>query len=165
MPLICPPGFVCNKEGLIFPETLCRVGHICLGGVMTGTDNKKRSCFIATAIEQCPNGVYYDKQFKNFTAMQFDMYFYGENVCCMNGTEIHNYVLALGRSLNQKEVFMSYAYIVNITGNYIGKKFYHLWDGMRIIDKAAFRDGFNDSDRLPVPVRKHRETILRYFYN
>ena len=60
---------------------------------------------------------------------------------------------------------MSYAYIINITGSIIGKKFYYLWDGMRIIDKAAFRDTFNDSDRLPVPVRKHRETILRYFYN
>ena len=68
---------------------------------MTGTDNKKRSCFIATAIEQCPNGVYYDKKsHPNFAALKFDMYFYGENVCCMNGTEIHNYMLAMGRSLN-----------------------------------------------------------------
>ena len=60
---------------------------------------------------------------------------------------------------------MSYAYIINITGSYLGKKFYHLWDGMRIIDKAAFRDKFNESDLFPVPVRKHRELILRYFYN
>ena len=109
--------------------------------------------------------MYYDKAIKNFTAMKFDMYFYGENVCCMNGTEVHNYMLALGRSVNLKEVFMSYAYIINITGSTIGRRFFHLWDGMRIIDKAAFRDTFNESDRFPVPVRKHRELILRYFYN
>jgi len=60
---------------------------------------------------------------------------------------------------------MSYAYIINITGSIFGRRFIHLWDGMRILDKAAFRDKFNESDRLPVPVRKHRELILRYFYN
>jgi hypothetical protein len=37
MPLQCPAGFACNKEGLILPETLCRAGSICTGGVMTGT--------------------------------------------------------------------------------------------------------------------------------
>jgi hypothetical protein len=60
---------------------------------------------------------------------------------------------------------MSYAYIVNTTGYFIGRKYFFTWDGMRIIDKAAFREGFNESDRLPIPVRKHREMILRYFYN
>jgi hypothetical protein len=60
---------------------------------------------------------------------------------------------------------MSYGYIINITGSIIGKKFLHLWDGMRIIDKAAFKHGFNASDKFPIPVRKHREMILRYFYN
>jgi hypothetical protein len=43
---------------------------------------------------------------------------------------------------------MSYGYIINITGSYIGKKFLHLWDGMRIVDKAAFKNGFNDSDKF-----------------
>jgi hypothetical protein len=41
---------------------------------------------------------------------------------------------------------MSYAYIVNITGTTIGKKFFYLWDGMRIVDKAAYRVGFIDED-------------------
>ncbi len=69
MPLLCPPGFVCNKEGLIFPETLCKTGHICLGGVMTGTENKKRSCFISTTASSCPHGKFYSKEVeKTFSA-------------------------------------------------------------------------------------------------
>lgn len=43
--------------------------------------------------------------------------------------------------------------------------FYYDWDGMRIIDKAAFKHKFNSSDKFPVPVRKHRELIISYFYN
>lgn len=34
---------------------------------------------------------------------------------------------------------------------------------MRIVDKAAYKIGFNNSDRLPIPVRKHRDTIIKYF--
>jgi hypothetical protein len=120
MPLYCPPGFVCNKEGLIYPETLCRVGHICLGSVMTGTDNKKRSCFMASTLSACPNGKYYVKEDKH-AGLKFDNYFYGENLCCMNGTEIHNYIVALGKANLQKDVFQSYAFIVNTTGSIINK--------------------------------------------
>lgn len=98
MPLYCPPGFVCNKEGLIYPETLCRVGHICLGGVMTGTDNKKRSCYISSTLESCPNGRFYENSVIDNVSKFFPNYFYGENVCCMNGTEVHNYIVALGRA-------------------------------------------------------------------
>ena len=47
----------------------------------------------------------------------------------------------------------------------INKVFYWDWDGMRIVDKAAFKHKFNDSDKFPVPVRKHREVIISYFYN
>ncbi len=65
---------------------------------MTGTDNKKRSCFIASTLDQCPNGVFYDQKLKVNNVSRFDMYFYGENVCCMNGTEVHNYLLAMGRA-------------------------------------------------------------------
>ena len=139
MPLYCPPGFVCNKEGLIFPEILCRVGHICLGGVMTGTDNKKRSCFIASTLSSCPNGRFYDRKDGNFSSLKFDNYFYGENVCCMNGTEIHNYIVALGKANLQKDVFQSYAYIVNTTGTIRNKVFTNFWDGMRIVEKAYNR--------------------------
>lgn len=40
-----------------------------------------------------------------------------------------------------------------------------MWDGMRIVDKAAYKIGFNASDRLPIPIRKHRDTIIKYFHN
>jgi hypothetical protein len=40
-----------------------------------------------------------------------------------------------------------------------------MWDGMRIIDKAASRQGFNSADKFSVPNRKHREIVLSYFYN
>jgi len=60
---------------------------------------------------------------------------------------------------------MSYGYIINKTGEFRGKVFYWMWDGMRIVDKAAYKLKFNDSDRFPIPIRKHREMIIRYFYN
>lgn len=62
-------------------------------------------------------------------------------------------------------MFRSYGYIVNTTGTYISKTFYWMWDGMRIVDKAAYRAKFNDSDKFGVPNRKHREIILSYFFN
>jgi hypothetical protein len=39
---------------------------------------------------------------------------------------------------------------------------------MRIIEKAYNRSqklGFTSDDQLPIPVRKHRELLLKYFYN
>jgi hypothetical protein len=50
IPFICPPGYACNKEGAIFPENLCKVGHVCLKGVMTATEVKSRSCFLTARI-------------------------------------------------------------------------------------------------------------------
>ncbi len=86
----------------------------------------------------------------------------------MNGTEIHNYIVALGKANLQKDVFQSYAFIVNTTGSIRNKAFVHFWDGMRIVEKAYNRTlkiGFIKEDLLPIPVRKHRELLLKYFYN
>lgn len=83
----------------------------------------------------------------------------------MNGTEVSNYVIALGKAVGNPDLFLSYGYIVNTTGQIIGGKFQWTWDGMRIVDKVAFRAPFNDSDRFYVPVRKHRELVLTYINN
>ena len=50
LPILCPPGYVCNKEGLILPDNLCKAGHICLGGVMSATAVKSRSCYMTFRI-------------------------------------------------------------------------------------------------------------------
>ena len=34
---------------------------------------------------------------------------------------------------------------------------------MRIIDKAVWKQGFNDSDKVLIPVKKHRDIIFGYF--
>ena len=60
LPQRCPKGMACNKEGSMFPETLCKVGHICLGDVMTATEVKKRSCRLVVQFGEenpCPYGV------------------------------------------------------------------------------------------------------------
>ena len=65
VPLSCPPGYSCNAEGIGTPETLCRVGHICLGGVSTGLRKFERSCEILESVGllvPCPEGVKYANQ-------------------------------------------------------------------------------------------------------
>ena len=62
LPLKCPPGYACNQEKLEYPINLCKIGHICLGGVMSGTTTTDRSCFILRkigVIEQCDGGITY----------------------------------------------------------------------------------------------------------
>jgi hypothetical protein len=44
VPEPCPPGYICNDQRLVTPELVCRPGHICLGGVESGTRIMERSC-------------------------------------------------------------------------------------------------------------------------
>ena len=62
VPISCPPGYSCNQEGIGFPETLCRVGHICPGGVATGLRKSERSCEVLEEVGllyPCREGVIY----------------------------------------------------------------------------------------------------------
>lgn len=44
LPILCPPGYACNQEGLSLPVNLCKIGHVCLRGVQSGTLAANRSC-------------------------------------------------------------------------------------------------------------------------
>jgi hypothetical protein len=44
LPLRCPAGYACNSEGLQHAVNICKIGHICLGGVISGTRMTDRSC-------------------------------------------------------------------------------------------------------------------------
>jgi hypothetical protein len=44
LPMLCPAGYACNQEGLTYPVNLCKIGHVCLGGVMSGTLAAERAC-------------------------------------------------------------------------------------------------------------------------
>ena len=62
------------------------------------------------------------------------------------------------------DYFIRYAYIINSTIINMGTINERLlWDGMRIVDKAVFKNGFNDSDQLLIPVKKHRDIIINFF--
>jgi len=37
-----------------------------------------------------------------------------------------------------------------------------LWDGMRIVDKALFKQSIEPTDQLAVPMRRHRDLIALY---
>ena len=70
----------CNREGEIYPETLCKVGHICLGGVMSGAEVKQRSCHLVVEFgdtDPCENGIryYYNSSYGN-SAKTLYKYFY-----------------------------------------------------------------------------------------
>jgi hypothetical protein len=71
----------------------------------------------------------------------------------------------LGAQINSKSQFQRYGYIMNTTGKMIQGKWVWMWDGMRVIDKVAYKQSFNTSDKLPIPNRKHRELLLMYFNN
>lgn len=72
LPVLCPPGYACNQEELAFPVNLCKIGHVCLGGVMSGTLAANRSCQILKTIggyDQCDGGVIYRvKEVPEFSA-------------------------------------------------------------------------------------------------
>jgi len=80
LPLTCPPGYACNQEELIFPENLCKIGHICLGGVMSGTLSANRSCGILQIIggyDQCTTGIGYTvKEVEEYSAQALPAYFF-----------------------------------------------------------------------------------------
>lgn len=83
LPELCPPGYACNQEGLVYPQNLCKIGHICLGGVMSGTLSSNRSCSILKTIggyDQCPNAILYKvKLINEFSAQALPAYFFERN--------------------------------------------------------------------------------------
>jgi hypothetical protein len=80
LPLPCPAGYACNSEQIFFPSNVCKIGHICLGGVMSGTLSAERACRILRNVggyDQCDYGVTYKvKEIVEFSAQAFPAYFF-----------------------------------------------------------------------------------------
>lgn len=86
MPHLCPAGYTCNEEGLVYPENLCKLGHICLQGVMSGTYAANRSCEILKNIDgtetcgisgaELDNVPYKSKNIPEYSAQALPAYFF-----------------------------------------------------------------------------------------
>ena len=108
LPLECPRGYACNEEGLIYPVNLCKIGHVCLGGVMSGTKAANRSCSILTTIsgyDQCDGGIIYKvKEIAEFSAQALPAYFFertdiGEgkvDACCWAAEAVASWIERIG---------------------------------------------------------------------
>jgi hypothetical protein len=81
MPIKCPPGYICNDEGLTIPINVCRIGHICFEEVASGLLQKERACQQLIIIDDkilCDSKIYYQKftsikyKFRNVTQLQTD---------------------------------------------------------------------------------------------
>jgi hypothetical protein len=112
VPLLCPPGYVCNKEGLITPDNLCRMGNICLGQVKSGLMQSERACFISNQVSDNPKdlckGVLYSSQNSTVVAAM-PQYFFNKTICCTNIHEIAKWIMRIGEAINEKEIFKTYA--------------------------------------------------------
>jgi hypothetical protein len=112
LPLPCPPGYVCNKEGLVTPDNLCRMGNICLGNVKSGLKQSERACFIANSVSEDPtdtcNGRLYSPENSTVVA-DMPTYFFNKTVCCINIYEVAKWIIRIGEAINEKEIFKTYA--------------------------------------------------------
>ena len=87
LPLRCPPGYMCNREQIVFPNEACRIGMICLGDVGTGLKRTERSCEVLETVGTdypCNEGVIYDHEFSyvRWPSDELPAYFDGQDVCC-----------------------------------------------------------------------------------
>lgn len=86
------------------------------------------------------NSTRYSKDVQGvFSAQLFPNYFLGFPVCCYNGSAIQDYIVNLGTQINSKSQFQRYGYIMNTTGQMVQGKWIWMWDGMRVIDKVAYK--------------------------
>ena len=178
LPMLCPPGYACNQERLAFPVNLCKIGHVCRGGVMSGTLAANRSCEILKTIggyDQCDGGVAYKvREIPEFSAQALPAYFFertelGEgkvDACCWSAERMAAWVEAVGQSIGQPRAFRAYRDRVRAAAappeTTLPSAPVALWDGMRLVDKALFRQGLDPTDQLPVPMRRHRELLALY---
>ena len=69
-PVLCPRGFMCNEEGLVYAYLLCRPGLVWGRGVKSGVKISDRSCKDLEKIEyqltQCPDGAVYYKSSNHY---------------------------------------------------------------------------------------------------
>jgi len=178
LPVLCPPGYACNQEQLSLPINLCKIGHVCLGGVMSGTLAANRSCTILKTIggyDQCDEGVIYKvKEIPEFSAQALPAYFFertelGEgkvDACCWSADAVAAWVESIGLSVGQHRAFRAYRDRVRAAvrprETTLPGEPEALWDGMRIVDKALFRQGLDPTDQLAVPMRRHRDLLALY---
>jgi hypothetical protein len=147
---------------------LCKIGHVCLGGAMSGTLARSRSCQILTTIggyDQCDGGVVYKvKEIAEFSAQALPAYFFertelGEgkvDACCWGSEAVAAWVESIGLSIGQPRAFSAYRDQVRAAVKPAESRPFEestvpslsepLWDGMRIVDKALFRQGLGPTD-------------------
>ena len=179
LPLLCPPGLACNEEGLALPYNLCKIGHICLGGVMSGTRSSMRSCTILRVIggyDECGAGVSYKRQeLDEFSAQALPAYFYERSeadegkadACCWNYGQVADWLERIGAAIGQERAFTAYRDMVlratvDVVQGGGAPVSAPLWDGMRLVDKAVLHHGLDATDLLEVPLRRHRDLIFLY---
>ena len=86
---------------------------------MSGTEVKKRSCFIlnsVTGLASCLYGVLYRKDtqiMSQSNSYSLTSYFYNEDICCKNSSQIADYISGIGSNILQYDLFQAYSYSVN----------------------------------------------------
>jgi hypothetical protein len=145
---------------------------------MSGTLAANRSCQILKTIggyDQCDDGVLYKvKEIPEFSAQALPAYFFerterGEgkvDACCWSSDYVAYWVWSIGQSNGQERAFRAYRDQISAAirppetpDDPPPEK---LWDGMRIVDKAVFRQGIDATDQLTVPMARHRALIAFY---
>lgn len=184
MPMLCPAGYACNEEGLVYPENFCKLGHVCLGGVMSGTKAANRSCAILKNIdgtetcgisgEELYHVPYKSKAIPEYSAQALPAYFFERtqkgtgkaDACCWNSGHVAAWVAQIGKAVGQELAFRPYRDAI-LAGEVVmdpedGGEVVQLWDGMRIVDKAVFGTGLDFTDGLNAPFWRHREILAFY---
>jgi len=126
---------------------------------MTGTAGRERSCFMVSSIgdsQKCIDGIEFDdSNGDQYSSLVLHLYYLNSTVCCWTADEVAEYVNNIGSTVSQRTLFLKY-------GSEITSK--DVWTGMRIVDKSVFKAGFNSTDELSIPIKKHRDLVLLFMH-